>query len=516
MRDLERKPVGLRYKTWALSVLLALLALGGWAAALVQWSDLPWLLVGGVLCLVAVVATADLMGRLCRVVLAAREAAERAAAGEARVRVAGPSVWKPQDEVDELPIWLNRALAQLPQSQPRAAGSDNTDALTSLCGHRRFHERLSEELARAKRYDHCLSLLMIDLDSFRQINETHGHAGGDQVLRQVGERVVSAIRATDLAARYGGDEFAVLLPETNLGGALQVAGKILSEVRQQAFRLPCTSGDRRAGLARLTVSIGAATYPQHSVQKNGLIMAADVAMYMAKYSGRDKACPFNRVPGAQEVTDPYQLYQFLQNSDWGALEALVAAVDARDRITGGHSKQVTAYAVALARAIGLSDYDVGAVRAAALLHDVGKIGIPDRVLVKAGPLTAEERALLQSHPTVGESLARRSLSLSAALPGILYHHERYDGRGYPTGLSRDEIPITARIIAIADAYDAMTSHRHYRSSPGRLRARQELERGTGRQWDPELVRAFLTLEAEGHLEEPERADAAVATTARSY
>jgi HD-GYP domain-containing protein (c-di-GMP phosphodiesterase class II) len=137
---------------------------------------------------------------------------------------------------------------------------------------------------------------------------------------------------------------------------------------------------------------------------------------------------------------------------------------------------------------------------------VGKIGITDRVLIKNGALTPEERALIESHPAVGESLARRSLNLSGALPGILYHHERYDGKGYPTGLSGEDIPISARIIAIADAYDAMISHRHYRTPPGRTRALRELELGAGQQWDPELVRAFLKLEAQGYLSAAEAAD----------
>jgi diguanylate cyclase (GGDEF)-like protein/putative nucleotidyltransferase with HDIG domain len=448
-----------------------------------------------------VLAVVDFIGRLTETVLAALTAAQGAAEGQAHARMAGPVGPTRRDEADELSGWINQLISQIPRGRRRSTTGDNIDPLTGLFSHRHFHERLLEEIQRAERYDHAISLLMVDVDNLRQLNETHDHAAGDEVLRQVAQIVLAVIRNTDLAARYGGDEFAVMLPETALAGALQVAGKIRSEVAARELRLPGGQHGRMDRIARLTVSIGAASFPQHSAQKNGLIIAADVATYMAKYSGRNKVCPFNRVPGAQEITDPYQLYQFLQNSDWGALEALVAAVDARDRITGGHSKKVTAYAVALARAIGLSDHDVEAIRTAALLHDVGKIGIPDRVLTKEGALSADERALIESHPSVGESLARRSLSLSSALPGLLYHHERFDGKGYPHGLVRDDIPLCARIIAIADAYDAMISHRHYRESPGRRIALRELELGAGRQWDPELVRAFLALEAHGHLSE---------------
>jgi len=496
----DRRRVRLRYKSWTLSAALAVFSVGGWVAAFAHWPPFPASLAGAIACLLALLAAVDFMGRLTETVLAALAAVQRAAEGQSRARMSGPAVPSYRDEADELSGWLNQVIAQLPQSRPRVSGKENVDSLTGLCGHRHFQERLAEEVNRAERYDHVLSLLMIDLDKFGQFNDVHGHAAGDEVLRQIAQIIMGAVRTTDLAARYGGDEFAVLLPETALPGALQVAGKIRSEVAARELRLPGRSRSVMDCIAHLTVSIGAASFPQHSAQKNGLVMAADVAMYMAKYSGPNKVCPFNRVPGAQEITDPYQLYQFLQNSDWGALEALVAAVDARDRITGGHSKKVTAYAVALATALGISECDVEAARTAALLHDVGKIGIPDRVLVKNGPLTSEERALIQSHPSVGESLARRSLSLSGALPGILYHHERYDGKGYPTGLSKDDIPIIARIIAIADAYDAMTSHRHYRKPPGRETALRELELGAGRQWDPELVRAFMKLEAEGHLD----------------
>ena len=484
----------------ALCILVALLASGGWAAAIVEWRSLIWLIVGGVAAFLAVFAAAELMGRLSNTLLAAREAALAAIEGKAGVQMVAPPAWQVRDEADEFAHLFNRVLAETPKLRAITPKDPNKDPLTNLCCHRHFHERLQEEIRRADRYDHAVSLLMVDLDNFRHINEEHGHAVGDEVLRQAAQLIAGAVRNTDLVGRYGGDEFAVLLPETDITGALQVASKVRSEVGQRSLQVAPNPKGRLGGLIRLTVSIGAASFPQHSVRKDGLIIAADVAMYMAKHSGRNKVCPFNRVPGAQDVTDPYQLYQFLQNSDWGALEALVAAVDARDRITGGHSKNVMTCSVALARAIGLSDYDVNAVRAAALLHDVGKIGITDRVLVKNGALTGEERALIESHPAVGEALARRSLSLSSALPGILYHHERYDGKGYPVGLAGDEIPLIARIIAIADAYDAMISHRHYRTPPGRERARRELELGAGRQWDPELVRAFLQLEAQGHLD----------------
>ena len=505
----------LRRKILVISVALAVLAPTGWIVSLAGWQGGLWLFLGAAVSLAAALSAAALLERLAAVVISALAATQRAMSGDEGARMRLPPRGAKRDEADDLPHWFNQMTSALRSrtEKHQLPTSSATEEVTGLPSHRHFQERLDEEFRRAERYDHALSLLLIDLDEFRGQNESHGYPAGDDILRGVAQQVRRATRRTDFAARYAGDEFAVLLPETDVAGALQAAAKIRAEVAGHPIRLPA-AGDRKARQARVTVSIGVACYPQHSVKKDGLLMAADVAKYMAKHSGRNKVCPFQRVPGAGEVSDPYRLHEFLQNSDWGALEALVSAVDARDHITGTHSKKVATYAVALAKAIGLAHDDVEAVRAAALLHDVGKLGITDRVLVKAGKLEPDERALIESHPAVGEALARRSLNLSAALPGILYHHERHDGAGYPAGLSREEIPIQARIIAVADAYDAMISHRHYRTPPGRVRARRELERGAGRQWDPELVRVFLGLESELAAEVQETFDPALSAAGR--
>lgn len=507
----KRKRPKLRLRTLALSAGLTFLAVGGWLAALLGRPASGWWALGAAVSLCVGVAVTGELSRLVEVVLEARRAAERVIEGERAVLMKPTTRRKSLDEADELATCFNRMVAAMRRNSTRISQREKGDPLTGLCTHQNFQERLEHEIRRAERYDRMLSLLMIDLDEFGEANQRYSYAVGDEVLREVAQAVGSSIRETDVAARYGGDELGVLLVETPLFGAVEVAGKIRAEVTRRVVRVPSENdGESRVEIGA-TVSIGVASYPQHSIRREGLVAAANAAMQMAKHSGGNRVCPFNRVPGSQEVSDPTQLGRFLRNADWSALEALVAAVDARDQITGGHSKNVRRYALALARAIGLSERDVEAVGRAALLHDVGKIGITDGVLVKAGKLTSEERAVMQSHPGAGEALVRKTLSLSGALPGILYHHERHDGRGYPSGMAGDDIPIQARIIAIADAYDAMVSRRHYREPRGRQNARRELELGSGRQWDPELVRAFLSLEVEGLLNDGETAEAAFAT-----
>ena len=485
----------------ALAVALFAAATGGWIGALASGSHVLWTALGALLSLLIVSGLLVVLVQTATFFRAVRSAAEQAARGEAGTRIKPPKGGWLLDGTWSLVASLNGMLGRLDDLAQRVGDSSNRDSLTGCYSHRYLHERLEQEMQRAERYDHVLSLLLIDVDDLHDVNERYGYSAGDEVLKEVAAQVMGKIRRTDLVARYGGDELAVLLPETDLPEALQVAGKIQSAAGKGNGALPAANGATERPSVRTTVSIGVATFPRHSVRKDGLVRAADMAMYMAKYSGKNTICEFNHVPGASKAADPYQLGEFLENSDWGALQALVAAVDARDHITGGHSRKVSEYAAILAEAIGLSEADVEAVRTAALLHDVGKIGITDRVLVKNGELSPDERKLIETHPSSGEALVRGAMSRRSVLEGVLYHHEHYDGEGYPYGLARDEIPICARIIAVADAYDAMTSYRHYRTPPGRAKARMRLELGAGRQWDPELVQVFLRLEAAGCLDE---------------
>jgi len=357
----------------------------------------------------------------------------------------------------------------------------NTDELTGLFNHRYFHERLEEEVARGLRFGEIFSLVLMDLDLFKRYNDIHGHLAGDGVLREIGESLKGSLRAVDMAFRYGGDEFAVILPGTSSSDASKVAERIRKEVEQTM--------DSQGVL--LTCSLGIAFWPTDGVMREGLMQCADSALYHAKQWGNrtclysDTVAASTRRPGEESASSKEII---------STIYALAATVDARDHYTYGHSKKVSNYAVAIAEAVGYSPDRIAIIRTAALLHDIGKIGISDELLSKPGLLTDEDWKPIYAHPILGVSILKHVDGLAPCLPGIQYHHERYDGTGYPSGLAGDNIPLDARIVAVADAYEAMTSPRPYRE--GTLtpeEALEELERNMGTQFDPELVKVFCAL-----------------------
>ncbi len=367
----------------------------------------------------------------------------------------------------------------------------NTDGLTRLHNHRYFHERLEQEIARGSRFGTRFSLIMLDIDLFKSYNDIYGHLAGDKILRGIGSYIKSSIRSLDMAFRYGGEEFAIILPEASSDDAYKVAERIRKtiESKMSARAMP------------LTVSLGIASWPSEGVMAEEIIAGADAALYQAKQSGRNRTClspeggkPAATLTGTETETNRGTL---------SIIYALAATVDAKDHYTYGHSKKVAEYAVALSQAIGLPQDRMANIRAAALLHDIGKIGIPDAILNKKGTLTRDEWGPVKEHPEVGTEILRHITDLAACLPAILHHHERYDGNGYPSGLARNDIPMEARILAIADAYDAITSLRPYRNQLSPQEALTELKQHAGTQFDPELVNIFCkTMESKilGKLE----------------
>jgi len=354
-----------------------------------------------------------------------------------------------------------------------------TDELTRLYNHRNFHERLEQEIARGSRFGNTFSLIMLDLDLFKAYNDIYGHLAGDQLLRKIGQAIENSIRAIDLAFRYGGEEFTVLLPETRLDDAYRVAERIRKtiETRTSFREMP------------VTASLGIANWPNDGVMKEEIINRADAALYRAKQTGRNRTClssdvlkPETAQIGAELEAQPRAL---------SIIYALAATVDAKDHYTYGHSRKVSEYAVALAEALKMDRDRVDTIRAGGLLHDIGKLGVPDSILTKPGPLDDDEWEPIKSHPELGVEILKRVIDLVNCLPAILHHHEHYDGSGYPRGLKRDSIPLEARILCIADAYDAITSPRPYRAQLPSEQAVAELKRCSGTQFDPELVEAFI-------------------------
>ncbi len=357
----------------------------------------------------------------------------------------------------------------------------HTDELTGLFNHRYFHERLDEEISRCSRFGDIFSLLFLDIDLFKAYNDIYGHLAGDDMLKKIGQYVRSSIRGIDMAFRYGGDEFTIILPQASLEDANKVGERIRKRIE--------TEMDSKG--TPLTCSIGIASWPTDGVMREEIIQSADAALYYAKQIGRNRICL------ASEVVPSEVLVATKGEKEPGVLStiyALAATVDAKDHYTYGHSKKVAKYAAQIAEALGYSEERIATLRAAALLHDIGKIGISDRLLMKTGPLTEEDWEPIRAHPKLGVAILKHVESLNGCLAAIQYHHERYDGTGYPAGLKGENIPLDARIMAVADSYDAMTSLRPYRE--GKMtheQALEELKRCAGTQFDPKVVEAFISV-----------------------
>ncbi|MFC1892957.1 diguanylate cyclase [Chloroflexota bacterium] len=354
----------------------------------------------------------------------------------------------------------------------------NTDGLTSLYNHRHFHERLEQEIARGSRFGTIFSLIMLDIDLFKTYNDIYGHLAGDQILRKMGEHIKGSIRSLDMAFRYGGEEFTIILPETRLDEAYNVAERIRKRIETRMS----------SRIVPITISLGMASFPTDGVTKEEIIAGADSALYRAKDAGR------NRTSISSDMVNPEtpaaSTEETIQRGTLNIIYALAATVDAKDHYTYGHSKKVSEYAVAIAEALGLPQDRISTVRAGALLHDIGKIGVPDSILNKQGSLTEMEWEPIKEHPQLGVEILRHVIDLVNCLPVILHHHERYDGNGYPYGLKGNNIPLEARILAIADSYDAITSLRPYRQRQSPQEALAELNRCAGTQFDPKLVGTF--------------------------
>ncbi|MCD6599870.1 MAG: diguanylate cyclase [Dehalococcoidia bacterium] len=366
------------------------------------------------------------------------------------------------------------------QLYARAEQRARIDELTGLFNRRHFEERFREEIARHSRRENSFSLLMLDLDSFKTYNDIYGHPSGDQLLNQVGRIIKGSIRSADQAFRYGGDEFVVILPETDVEDAYVVAERTRE-------RIATEMGARQIAV---TCSGGLANYPSDGMMYGELVTMADTALYYAKRTGGNRVYLSSKI--LSESTDG-EMGVDARKSGLSTVYALASAVDAKDHYTYGHSRKVNAYAVALAEAIGVSPEEVSRISAAALLHDVGKIGVPDKILTKKGELSTLDWEAIRSHPTLGANIVRNVPSLAACVNGVLYHHERWDGTGYPEGLKGDRIPLDARILAIADAFAAMISARPYRDALSGDKVIEQLRQGAGKQFDPGLVEIFISI-----------------------
>ena len=359
----------------------------------------------------------------------------------------------------------------------RLSDATRIDPLTGLLNRRAFEELFDSELERCRRTGRGLSVIVGDLDGLSEVNKRRGHRGGDAVLQLVARDMEKWKRRIDSAGRIGGEEFALLLPETDEGGAFLVAERL----RRAAHR---TFADQPMPV---TISFGVASHPEHGDERDLLLAAALRANDAAKELGRDRSVIYSAEVARMLAATPGADGAELQLA---TVVGLAEALDIRDTGSTGHSQTVGRYAQITATELGLTPERIERVRIAGLLHDVGKIGVSDRVITKPGPLDADEWQQMRTHPEIAARLLAHP-EFDDLRAWILAHHERPDGRGYPAGLAAADIPLEAQILAVADAYEAMTADRAYRAALGAEAARAELEAGAGSQFDAAVVRAFL-------------------------
>ena len=389
----------------------------------------------------------------------------------------------------------------------------DTDALTNLNNHRKFQELLALEIEKAKRTQTETSIVIFDINNISQINRDFGAAKGDEIIRLVADKIKQGIRNNDSAARYGGDEIAIILPETNSAEA-----KYLAEYL--TYSLSCCLVD---DVGPVKVSVGIATYPNSTQDLEKLLILAEQAMYISKSKGYKNGMStivcsedfdfwddtalssFASVIAKrhasiginfdEELVNKFHSEEIINQSHLiEVVTSLASAIDAKDEYTKGHSSSVSRYAEALARALNMPEKDVERIKLGALLHDIGKIGIPESVLKKPSKLNDEEWEIMKQHPTIGaEKVLLPNESLHDLIPIVKYHHEHWDGSGYPEKLKGEDIPLAARIVSVADAYHALISDRPYRKGMSNEKACEILKVGAGIQWDKNLVRAFINI-----------------------
>ncbi len=398
-----------------------------------------------------------------------------------------------------------------------------TDGLTGVKTHRFLMEALSAEWKRSTRASRPFALVLMDLDRFKFVNDFYGHLEGDEILRRVGHILEQNCRRSDVVARYGGDEFVILMPETSLEQAHQLANKLRTWV----------AADPLLRDKNVTASFGIAGFPLHGATPQELLQVADSSMYLSKHQGgnsvssAEQGNPNDRKRWKKDVLEAYlgvtlkrlfstgpqafeEIYRRLELFTRSLVDqeasgsekvlppavvetvtSLALAIDAKDQYTQGHSQKVSAYAVLLAQGLALDPTEVEEIRLAALLHDIGKVGIPEGILNKSGPLDALEWETMKTHTELGAKILEPLETMARIRQMVRHHHEYYDGSGYPDRLQGEAIPYGSRVIAIADSYDTITSERSYKKGRSPEEAFAELERCAATQFDPAIVRVFV-------------------------
>ncbi len=362
----------------------------------------------------------------------------------------------------------------------------HVDALTGLYNRRYFMELAKKQFEQSSM--HAFSIVIISLDDFRLYNELYGSYQGDRVLQDFSRILRAVIGERSSAARFSGKEFILSLPFKDASEAIGIVEQARSMLKDHIEK------DREVKYRHLTFSAGICTYPVSSANLDETVSYASIAVYAAKKNGKNRTQLYSSVPSHLSAT-PESIRFDEQCAQ--TIYALTAAIDVKDHYTYQHSQNVSLYAAQLAESIGLDSEHVEIIRQAGLLHDVGKIGIPESILGKQGKLTNDEYTIMRQHAEASVSMLRYLPSLDYVVPAVFGHHERWDGKGYPRGLSGEDIPISARCLCISDSFDAMTTNRSYKTALSVSDALDEIRRNLGTQFDPKIGLEFISLVEKG-------------------
>lgn len=392
----------------------------------------------------------------------------------------------------ELAEAFNTAASAYVQVETRS----RRDRLTGVLNRETILTELAREIERSNRHRLALSIAFVDIDRFKAINDSHGHNSGDAVLRQVADLVGANVRATDILGRYGGEEFMLILPQTDPEAAATVTEKLRTLVMKTPLRIADGS------TIKATISAGIAGDTGGELRLERLVDDADGAMYAAKSLGRNQTYIFRSVTEEARVRrapiTPHRREHALALGKWASHQtatALTNILAPHAHYAGKPSELIAALATGVAEEMGLPDQEIERIRFASLLHDLGKLAIEPDILDKPGALTEFEWQAIIEHPRIGQLVLEQATNLREAVPIVLHHHEHFNGQGYPHGLKSREIPLGARIVAVADAYHAMISDRPYQERRSHEEALAELRRCAGTQFDPDVVERFCTLYA---------------------
>ena len=370
---------------------------------------------------------------------------------------------------EDLERQLADAQRQIADLERRLGLQAGNDPVTGLLNLGRFRAQLDVEVKRTRRHGRPLCAAVLDIDGFRAVNIEHGYAVGDELLTAAGRALGASMRAHDLACRTGADEFAILLPESDLAGAETGMQRVLDELESTSV----------GPLESIRASIGVAEFDRAHTASQLLAEAAQ-GLERARAEGGGRVGAAAGDDGAPADTHRRD-----------AVAALAVALLERDRYTGEHSEYVVALSGVVARGMGIDDATTAEIQAAALLHDIGKVAVPDEILNKPGALTEEQWRKMRDHTVIGERILRAIPGLGNVARVVRHEHERWDGGGYPDGLAGEDVPVGSRIILACDAYHAMTSDRPYREAMSHGEAIAELSANAGTQFDPRVVEVLI-------------------------